>query len=107
MSARFRQTFAGLLRRPGDATATRPTADNRDRDGGVLFWGRPGPCRAVRAGGDSAAAEDGGAAGGVAMRPPTSDVSGALATWNVTTADPEPRNSLELVEINAGLDATD
>ena len=96
MSARFRQTFAGLIspsRAPGEAPALlgcRPADDSGG--GGVLRWRLRGPRCPLRGTPED---ED-----GVARRP-TSDVSGAAdATWNVTSADPEPRNQLELVEIN-------
>jgi len=105
MSARFRQTFAGLVWPSGRPCADEAAARRRRRaaddpgggGGGVLRWRRPRPRRPLRGG----ASEDGVA---VARRP-TSDVSAALATWNVTTADPEvARNQLELVEMSVRFD---
>lgn len=102
MSARFRQTFVGLVStsgRPavGDAPALRcrrPAADDPPR-GGLLRWRRRGRGRPV----------GGGATDDPYAARPTSD---ALATWNVTSTDPESHNNqLELVQMKVSSDGTD
>ena len=104
MSARFRQTFVGLLSTSGRPAGETPAlrggrlpADHPQRGRGMLRWRRRGPGRPVRGGG-------GGPEDLEAARP-TSD---ALATYNVTPpTDQEEPNQLELVQMKVSLDRID